>query len=88
MADFLLFGNLWEERKERVYRERQTMEDLSDQQITSRFRFKRESIEFIADLLRDDLLRSTRRSQSISVEMQVIYLFFFLLYIVSIYKCL
>lgn len=71
MANLLLFGNLFAGRKERVYRQRIEMNDLSDDQIRSRFRFKRESILFIANLLRDDLQRATKRSQSIAVETQV-----------------
>ena len=74
MADALLFGNLFAERKERVYRERIEMADMSETQIRSRFRFRRETIIFISNLLRNDLERPTKRSQSISVEMQVNFL--------------
>lgn len=77
MADALLFGNLFAERKERVYRERIEMADMSETQIRSRFRFRRETIIFISNLLRNDLERPTKRSQSISVEMQVIFNFHF-----------
>ncbi len=74
MANQLLFGNIFAPRKERIYRERADLSTLSDRQIKSRFRFKRESIQFIADLLRDDLSHDTRRSQPVSVEMQVLVL--------------
>ncbi|CAG2228515.1 PRMT6 [Mytilus edulis] len=71
MANQLLFGNVFALRKQRVYRDRIELATLSDRQIRSRFRFKRESIQFISDLLRNDLSHTTRRSQPISVEMQV-----------------
>ena len=71
MADALLFGKLFAERKERVYRERIERADIIETQIRSRFRFRRETIIFISNLLRNDLDRPTKRSQSISVEMQV-----------------
>lgn len=72
MADLLLFGNVFVEKKKRNYRERIEMTDLSDTQIRSRFRFRRDSITFISDIVRYDLQRATKRSQSISVEMQVL----------------
>lgn len=71
MANMLLFGNLCAGRKERVYRHRLEMNDLNEDQIRSRFRFKRESILYIANLLRDDLQRATKRSQPVAVETQV-----------------
>ncbi|CAC5387659.1 unnamed protein product [Mytilus coruscus] len=55
MANQLLFGNVFALRKQRVYRDRIELATLSDRQIRSRFRFKRESIQFISDLLRNDL---------------------------------
>lgn len=72
MADLLLFGNVFVEKKKRNYRERIEMTDLSDTQIRSRFRFRRDSITYISDIVRYDLQRATKRSQSISVEMQVL----------------
>ena len=47
------------------------MADMSETQIWSRFRFRSETIIFISNLLRNNLERPTKRSQSISVEMQV-----------------
>lgn len=78
MANQLLFGNVFALRKQRVYRDRIELATLSDRQIRSRFRFKRESIQFISDLLRNDLSHTTRRSQPISVEMQVYSLEYYL----------
>ena len=77
MVDALLFGNLFAERKERVYRERIEMADMSETQIRTWFHFRRQTIIFISNLLRNDLERPTKRSQSISVEMQVIFNFHF-----------
>uniref|UniRef100_A0A8W8IF33 Putative nuclease HARBI1 n=1 Tax=Magallana gigas TaxID=29159 RepID=A0A8W8IF33_MAGGI len=71
MADLLLFGNVFVEKKKRNYRERIEMTGLSDTKIRSRFRFRRDSITYISDIVRYDLQRATKRSLSISVEMQV-----------------
>ncbi|CAC5407636.1 unnamed protein product [Mytilus coruscus] len=84
MANQLLFGNVFALRKQRVYRDRIELATLSDRQIRSRFRFKRESIQFISDLLRNDLSHTTRRSQPISVEMQVNSLEYYLLLLPNI----
>ena len=65
MADALLFGNLFAERKERVYRERIEMADMSETQIRSRFRFRRETIIFISNLLRNDLERPVNKKKSV-----------------------
>ncbi|CAC5399721.1 HARBI1 [Mytilus coruscus] len=59
-------------RKERVFRGQDPLQmNFSDEQLRQRFRFGRESIEYISDLLRDDLQRSTSRCTALSVEEQV-----------------
>ena len=54
---YYLFINFFPERKERVFRERIEMADMSETQIRSRFRFRQETIIFISNLLRNDLER-------------------------------
>ncbi|CAC5365624.1 HARBI1 [Mytilus coruscus] len=68
MANQLLFGNVFALRKQRVYRDRIELATLSDRQIRSRFRFKRESIQFISDLLRNDLSHTTRNADSYQIS--------------------
>ena len=48
------------------------MADMSETQIRSRFRFRRETIIFISNLLRNDLERPVNKKKS--VQMQVIFL--------------
>ena len=50
---------------------------MSETQIRSRFRFRRETNIFISNLLRNDYERPIKRSQSISVELQVFFTFHF-----------
>ena len=50
---------------------------MSETQIRSRFLFRRETNIFISNLLRNDYKRPIKRSQSISVELQVFFTFHF-----------
>ena len=60
-------------RKERVYRrEIDPFECYSERELRSRYRFGREGLEFIVDLLADEISPSTRRSHSLSAEEQVL----------------
>ena len=67
MAD-LLFGDLGlipvPKRKERQFRLRDdfSLTDFTDSELRSRYRFGRESIEFLVELVRDDLERPTSRT--------------------------
>ena len=66
MAD-VLFGDLGfipvPKRKERQFRLRDdfSLTDFSDNELRSRYRFGPECIEFLVELLRDDLERPTSR---------------------------
>ena len=68
--------NLQHERQKRrrTYRLRRIMDDatFSEEDIRQRFRFRRESILFLANLLRDDLMRPTQKNHALSVETQVL----------------
>ena len=63
MADLLLFGRLADARRARLRRFRlfnaHSDEYLSENKVKSRFRFGRDSINYLADLLSDDLARNT-----------------------------
>ena len=57
--------------RERIFRDRSNPLELSDQEITSKYRLDRQSILDLCDLLKEDLERPTRRSKSLSVSTQV-----------------
>ena len=63
MIDQLLFGGLADVRRARPRRFRlfnaHLDEYLSENDVKSRFRFGRDSINYLADLLSDDLARNT-----------------------------
>ena len=60
-------------RRPRLFRERIGIDSLRDWEILSRYRLDRPSIEKLTDILREDLKKSTIRSQSITPEIQVSY---------------
>ena len=67
------FWNIWEvPRKDRVFRgQNPLVMDFSDEQLRQRYRFGRDSIMYLSDLLRDQLERLTRRKTSLTVEEKV-----------------
>ena len=78
MAD-LLFSGLGlmpapVRRKESKFRLREdfSLHDYTDDELRSRYRFGRESIEVLVDLLRDDLERATARNHALSTTVQVL----------------
>ena len=70
MADMLLFGRLADTRRARPRRFRlfnaHLDEYLSEKDVKSRFRFGRDFINYLADLLSDDLARNTARNHALS----------------------
>lgn len=77
MADLLLGGlGLMPaaRRKERTFRlpDDFSLDDFTDEELRSRYRFGRESIEFLSELLRDDLERDTSRNHALSTTVQVL----------------
>lgn len=73
MAD-LLYDNLVRQRQPRRFRRYNdtTNNFLNDHEIKSKFRFNKETIEYLITLLSPDLLPNTRRNRSLSVETQVL----------------
>ena len=53
-------------------REIDPFECYTERELRSRYRFGREGLEFIVDLLADEISPSTRRSHSLSAEEQVL----------------
>jgi hypothetical protein len=77
MEDILLFSNILDNAKPtRKYRGRLlTIDELTE--LRSRYRFGRQSIEIITNLIREEILHPTQRSHSLSAEMQVRKFFFY-----------
>ena len=73
MEDLLLFCNILDNAKPpRKYRERLlTIDELTDKELRSRYRFGGQSIETITNLIHEEILHPTQRSHSLSAETQV-----------------
>ena len=70
---YLRLNNLENPRKERVYRrEVDPLECYSERELRSRYRFGREGLEFVVDLLANEISPATRRSHSLSAKEQVL----------------
>ena len=69
----LMLGLPPRRRRPRVYRHRpsQLLDSYTDKE-TCRYRFRRDSIPFICDVVKGDLRRPTRRNHALSVETQVL----------------
>ncbi|XP_053395214.1 putative nuclease HARBI1 [Mercenaria mercenaria] len=72
MAALLHLYNCQGRRNDRLFRERIGLDQLRDFEVMSRYRLDRVSIEALIGLLADDLMKPTRRSCSISAEIQVL----------------
>ena len=74
MAD-LLYANFQQEqqqRRARHFRPFANIDGFTDEELRARYRFGRQSLEFIATLLSDDLRRSTRRNHAMPPLQQVL----------------
>ena len=68
-----LMVNFDDSRKARVYRrEIDPLASYTENELRSRYRFGKEGIKFIVDLLADEISPSTRRSHSLSATEQVL----------------
>ncbi|XP_063447160.1 putative nuclease HARBI1 [Mytilus trossulus] len=60
------------QRKERTFRSKEELTlDYTDTELRARYRFGREGILFLSDLVRDSLTRQTNRNHALSVEQQI-----------------
>ena len=48
------------------------LDELTDEELHSSYRFGRESIKFLVEILKDDLHRQTRRNHALSPTLQVL----------------
>ena len=72
----LLFGNLvaapQRQRRARTYRENDNWLSFTDEELRARYRFGRESIEYILNVIGNDLRRKTRRNHAMSPSKQLL----------------
>ena len=82
MAGFPLFGGpaLAGARRPRNFRFPREMADMIDEELKTRYRFSKKSIEFIADLISEDIERDRKRNKALSLFTQVL---IFLRYVAS-----
>ena len=69
MAD-LLFVNI--RRRPRQFRELIDIENFTDEELRARYRFGRQAVGYITNLIADDLRRSTRRNHALPPLQQVL----------------
>ena len=48
------------------------LDELTDEELRSSYRFGQESIKFLVEILKDDLQRETRRNHALSPTLQVL----------------
>lgn len=48
------------------------LEDYSDDELRCRYRFGRDSLEFLTEILQNDLQRDTKRNQALSPTLQIL----------------
>ena len=72
MAD-LLIPVIPPKIRERKFREHEIfLDDFSDEELRSRYRFGRDSIEFLTEILENDLQRQTTRNHALSPTLQIL----------------
>ncbi|XP_067033233.1 uncharacterized protein [Acropora muricata] len=72
MADFLLQLPPVQQRRPRNYRFNATLLNYTDEELRARYRFGRESIQYITNLIETDLRRKTKRSHALRPIDQVL----------------
>ena len=72
MAD-LLFELVVPDRREREFRLRDmALENFTNEELRCRYRFGRDSLQFLTELLQDDLQRQTRRNHALTPTVQLL----------------
>ena len=72
MAVDLLFAGVKTRRKRIFNRSKNLLNGLSEVEIKSRYRFLRDSVQFITDTLAADLERPTKRNHALTHQEQVL----------------
>ena len=70
----VVFARQHPPRRPRVYRHRpsQLLDVFTDEEIRNRYRFRRDSLQYICSLVEEDMQRPTNRNRALSVEIQVL----------------
>ena len=72
MADLLL-GLVVPDRREKQFRQQDmSLDNFSNEELRCRYRFGRDSIEFLTELLKDDLQRQTKRNHALTPTVQLL----------------
>ena len=71
MAANIMFDHFGRKRKDRVFRERFDISSMTDDEIRKRYRFGKESIEKIIQLVEHHIGPTTKRSHALSAQLQV-----------------
>ena len=59
--------------REKVFRQHEIfLDDFSDEELRSRYRFGRDSIEFLTEILENHLQRQTKRNHALSPTLQIL----------------
>ena len=66
MADLLIPVIRPQIREKRFRQHEIYLDDLSDEELLSRYRFGRDSIDFLTEILENDLQRQTKRNHALS----------------------
>ena len=72
MADLLIPVIPPKIRKRKFRQQEIFFEDVSDEELRSRYRFGRDSIEFLTEILKNDLQRQTKRNHALSPTQQIL----------------
>ena len=72
MADLLIPVKPPKIRKRKFRQHEIFLEDVSDEELRSRYRFGRDSIEFLTEILKNDLQRQTKRNHALSPIQQIL----------------
>lgn len=64
--------NVPPQRKERIFRNKDALSlEFTDSELRDRYRFSREGILYLSNLLREDITRKTNRNHALTVEQQI-----------------
>ena len=72
MADFLIPVILQKYAKKMFRQHEIFLDDFSDEKLRIRYRFGRDSIEFLAEILENDLQRQTKRNDGMSPTLHIL----------------
>ena len=72
MADLLIPVIPPKIRKRKFHQHEIFLEEVSDGELRSRYRFGRDSIEFLTEILKNDLQRQTKRNHALSPTQQIL----------------